>query len=127
MAQASKRVAPRPGKLASIKISDGKKTTFVIAGSLDAPEFRDVLTTPDRLKPVADATGGSTHWIVDNQNIEVRRIPAGRSMAGTSWIGLRANGGYTVSGIDQTPLLRPALVMLIILAAFIWGWRREGE
>ena len=59
------------------KLSDGSKTIFVIAGSLDSPEFRDVLTTEDRLKPVAEATGGSIHWLVDNPTIEVRRVAAG--------------------------------------------------
>ena len=109
------------------KVSDGKLTTFAIAGSLDAPEFRDVLTTPDRLKPVADATGGSVHWLQDDPTIDVRRVPGGRSMAGGSWIGLRQNGGYTVSGVDQVPLLPPLLVLLITLAALVWAWRREGE
>jgi hypothetical protein len=109
------------------KISDGKKTIFTIAGSLDSPEFRDVLTTEDRLKPVAEATGGSIHWLVDNPAIDVRRVSAGRSMSGGSWIGLRQNGGYTVSGIDQTPLLPPILMLLIAIGALVWGWRREGE
>jgi hypothetical protein len=109
------------------KISDGKMTAFAIAGSLDSPEFRDVLTTGDKLKPVGEATGGGIHWLADDPGIDVRRVPAGRAMSGGSWVGLRANGQYTVSGVDQTPLLPPILVLLVTIAALIWGWRREGE
>ncbi len=109
------------------KVTAGKKTAFVIAGSLDSPEFRDVLTTPDRMGPVADATGGSVHWLVDDPTIDVRRVAAGRSMSGGSWIGLRQNGGYTVSGIDQVPLLPPILMLIVAIGALIWGWRREGR
>ena len=109
------------------RASDGKRTAFAIAGSLDAPEFRDVLTTEARLKPVAEATGGSVHWLADDPGIDVRRVPAGRAMSGGSWIGLRQNGGYTVSGIDQAPLLPPLAVLAVILAALVWAWRREGK
>ncbi len=109
------------------RATDGKLTAFAIAGSLDAPEFRDVLTTEAKLKPVAEATGGSVHWLSDDPDIEVRRAPAGRALAGGSWIGLRQNGGYTVSGIDQVPLLPPLLVLAAILTALVWAWRREGQ
>ena len=109
------------------KVTDGKRTAFAIAGSLDAPEFRDVLTTEARMRPVADATGGSIHWLADGPAIEVRRVPTGRAMSGGSWIGLRQNGVYTVSGVEQTPLLRPLLALAAMLGLLLWGWRREGR
>jgi hypothetical protein len=108
-------------------VSDGKKTIYAIAGALDSPEFRDVLTTEEKLKPVAEATGGGIHWLAEYPSIDVRRVPAGRSMNGSSWIGLRANGQYTVSGVDQTPLLPPIAVLVLAVAALLWGWRREGK
>ena len=109
------------------KVSDGRKSAFAIAGSLDSPEFRDVLTTEAKLKPVADASGGSIHWMADYPAIDIRRVPAGRTMAGGSWIGLRQNGQYTVSGVDQTPLMSPLLALLALIAVLLWGWRREGK
>jgi hypothetical protein len=109
------------------KITDGTRTAFAIAGLLDAPEFRDVLTTEDKMRPVAEATGGSIHWLVDDPAIDVRRTPAGRTMSGGSWIGLRQNGLYTVSGVKQIPLLPPLAALAVMLALLLWGWRREGK
>jgi hypothetical protein len=109
------------------KIGDGRKNAFVIVGSLESPEFRDVLTTGDKLKPVAEVSGGSVHWLQDYPTIDIRRVPAGRTMAGGSWIGLRQNGQYTVSGVDQTPLMPPLLALLGLIALMLWGWRREGK
>ena len=109
------------------KITDGQKTIFAIAGALDAPEFRDVLTTAGKLQPVADATGGSIHYLADDPDIEVRRIPAGHNQFGGSWIGLRQNGQYTVSGTEALPLVPVTLVLLVALAGLILGWRREGK
>ena len=109
------------------KVSDGKHTAFAIAGSLDAREFLDVLTTDAKLKPVAEATGGSIHWLEDEPNIDVRRVPAGRAMSGRNWIGLASNGQYTVSGVKQVSLIPPLLVLVLALATIVWGWRREGR
>ena len=76
---------------------------------------------------MADASGGSIHWLQDYPRIELRRVPAGRAMSGGSWIGLRQNGQYTVSGVDQTPLLPPPLALAGLIALLLWGWRREGK
>ena len=42
-------------------------------------------------------------------------------------LGLRRNEGYTVSGINQTPLLPGILVALAFLMAIASAWWREGR
>jgi hypothetical protein len=109
------------------KLSDGTHTIFAVVGALDAAEWRDILTTPALLEPLAKASGGSIHWLADDPDIDVRRVEAGRSASGGTWIGLRQNGQYTVSGLDQKPLLPVLPVLGLALAALVWAWRREGK
>ena len=109
------------------KLSDGQQTIFAIVGALDAPEFRDILTTPDRLAALVKASDGGIHWLVDDPAPDVRRIEPGRGMSGGTWLGLRKNGQYTVSGLDQKPLLPPLPMLGLALLTLIWAWRREGK
>ena len=51
----------------------------------------------------------------------------GRSAAGDNWIGLRANGAYRVTSVQQTPLLPPWLALLLVLGTLLIAWRREGR
>ena len=54
-------------------------------------------------------------------------VRPGRSAGGSDWIGLRRNEGYTVAGINQTPLLPGILVALAFLVALGSAWWREGR
>ena len=80
----------------------------------------------------ADATGGGIHWVTDtdsgpNPGIEVRRTQADRSQSGSGWIGLRANGDYTVTGVTEVPLLPVGAVLALVLGGLLMAWRREGR
>lgn len=105
--------------------SDGDLKTLAVIGDLNAPEFRDVLTTPDKLTPVATQTGGAVRWMVDGLP-PLRHLDGARKMEGRGWIGLRKNNDYVVTGINALPIM-PAWIMLILLggAALIAWWRES--
>ena len=108
------------------RVSDGTRTALAAAGPLNPIEFADVRATPDKLQPIAAASGGGVFWIADGIP-EVRRVAAGRSTAGRDWLGLRQNDDYVVTGFSETPLLPGVAALLLAIGALIAAWRREGR
>ena len=76
--------------------------------------------------PQAAATGGSIHWLEDGVP-DVRRVAAGDSAGGSGWIGLRSNGAYRVTALEQQKLLPQWLALLLIVGALLLAWRLEGR
>ena len=84
--------------------------------------------TDQKLKPLVEASGG-THpcGSPTMPDPDIRSVRPGRAAGGSDWIGLRRNEGYTVAGINQTPLLPGILVALAFLVALGSAWWREGR
>ena len=109
------------------RFDDGTLRTVAAVGNPDPLEFSDVRATDAKLKPLVEASGGGLLWLADNADPDIRAVRPGRSASGSDWIGLRRNEGYTVSGINQTPLLPGILVALAFLMAIASAWWREGR
>ena len=109
------------------RVSDGAKTALAAAGPLNPIEFADVRTTPEKLAPVAAATGGGVFWVGSGQIPEVRRVAPDDTAAGREWMGFRANGDYTVTGFSEIPLLPAVAALLLIVGGLLAAWRREGR
>jgi hypothetical protein len=109
------------------RVTDGTRTALAAAGALNPIELADVRTTDEKLKPAVQATGGGIFWVGPGSLPDLRRVAPDRSGAGRSWIGLRANGDYVVTGVKEVPLLPGFLALLLALGAFIAAWRREGR
>ena len=95
------------------------------AGPLNPIEFADV-TTPDKLGPVVSATGGGVFSVGFGAVPEVRRVAPGRTAAGSDWMGLRANGEYTVAGLSETPLLPGIAALLLIVGGLLAAWHGKA-
>ena len=78
------------------------------------------------LKPLADATGGSVHWLTDGMP-QVRQVGADSSAAGGNWIGMVRNNAYRVTSLTQKPLLPQWATLLILAAVLLLAWRVEGR
>jgi len=117
-------VADEPGLF---RIDDGELTALAVVGRLNPPELSDMRTTEDFVRPVADATGGGIFWLAEDGVPTIRRVDPERDTAGRSWIGLRSNGDYLVTGAREAPLLPAALVLLLALGGLMATWRREGR
>jgi hypothetical protein len=108
-------------------VTDGTRTALAAAGPLNPVEFADVRTTPDKLAPVVTATGGGIYWAGSGKIPEIRRVSPDRTAAGQNWMGLRANGDYTVTGFSEMPLLPGIAALLLIVGGLLAAWRREGS
>lgn len=109
------------------RFDDGTLRTVAAVGNPDPLEFSDVRATDAKLKPLVEASNGSSLWLADQPNPDIRPVRPGRAAGGSDWIGLRRNEGYTVAGINQTPLLPGILVALAFLVALGSAWWREGR
>ncbi|MEX2643944.1 MAG: hypothetical protein WD270_10845 [Acetobacterales bacterium] len=108
------------------RLSDGRARGFAAVGAADPVEYSDLRATPDKLSPLAAATGGGVMWLADGLP-ELRRVAPGRDTAGRDWLGLRMNQDYVVTGVDSTPLLPALLVLLLGLGGLMLAWRRESR
>ncbi|QJE74192.1 hypothetical protein HHL28_14860 [Aerophototrophica crusticola] len=113
------------------RIGDGERTALAVVGAVNPPELADVRTSPDPLAPVSKATGGGAYWLADYSTSDpipdIRRTRPDRDSAGRGWLGLRANGDYVVTGVNQVPLLPGVLVLLLAVGLLLAAWRREGR
>ncbi|HEV7369681.1 hypothetical protein [Arenibaculum sp.] len=120
-------VADTPG---IYRVTDGERMALAVVGAVNPPEFADLRTTEEAMRPAAEASGGGILWLAehgDGDGIEVRRTDADGTQAGRDWIGLRANGDYVVTGVSEAPLVPAGLVLLLVVGALMAAWRREGR
>lgn len=120
------RGTAKADRLGLYRLSDGTLTTVTATGPLNPKEVADMRATDTILKPIAVASGGSVHWLADGLP-QIRRVMPGRITAGDDWIGLRRNGAYRVTSVEQQPLLPPWLALFLVLGALLVAWRVEGK
>jgi hypothetical protein len=109
------------------RFDDGEKSAVAAVGNPDPLEFADVRATTEKLKPLVEASGGAMIWLGETADPDVRAVQPGRSMGGSDWIGIRRNGGYTVTGVDRYPLLPGIAIALLFLFTIGFAWWREGK
>ena len=108
------------------RATDGILSTVTAAGPLNPKEVADMRATEDVLKRDAEATGGSVHWLADGLP-EIRRVGPGDTASGEHWIGLRSNGAYRVTALEQQKLVPQWLALLAIVGALLLAWKLEGR
>src|SRR5258706_9517072 len=109
------------------RVTDGTHTALAAAGPLNPVELADVRSTPEKLQPVANATGGGIFWAGDGSLPEIRRGSPGRTASGRNWMGFGQNGDYVVTGFSEAPLLPVLAALLLAIGTMLAAWRREGR
>jgi hypothetical protein len=112
------------------RADDGTLTALAHIGPANPAEFQDVISTTERLSPIAEATGGSVQRVGDDEDADLPRISAVSSRApaaGRGWIGLRRSEATVLKSIDQLPLLGGILGLLLLVGGFAALWYREAR
>ncbi len=113
------------------RVRDGIHEAVATVGAVNPREFADPRATPSVLKPLADASNGSIHWLRDGlPDIRMMDKPtrsAGREAAGRNWIGLYRQNDYVITGLSLTPLVLPLAALAALLGAMLLMWRRESR
>ena len=121
------RATAKAGELGLYRLSDGILSAVAAAGPLNPKEVADMRATDAILNPLAAASGGSVHWLADGGVPTIRRVAPGSRAWGANWIGLRDNGAYRVTSVEQEALLPPWLAVILLLGTVLLAWRIEGR
>jgi hypothetical protein len=116
----------------------GTLTAVALAGVEDPREMSEVTATPDKLRPLVEATGGGVFWTrggsmlsaVDSSAVEVPRITmmsAAKVLAGSGWMGLKDREAYVTRGVKLTQMFTGFLALAALLFFITLAWWREGK
>jgi len=111
-------------------------TAVAHAGAEDPREMSEVTATPDKLKPLVEASGGGVFWTaggalsLTGSGIELPRIsllPNAKVLAGSGWMGLKDREAYVTKGVKLTPMFTGLMALAALLALITLAWWREGR
>ncbi|ARJ66976.1 hypothetical protein WV31_15510 [Magnetospirillum sp. ME-1] len=107
-----------------IATADGR-VALAAAGQANPVELAELTATPQRLAPVAQATGGALAWLAEGGVPEPRRVAPGSVAGGPGWMGFAEKGDYVVDGIREIALAPALALALLGLGLLLAAWRNE--
>jgi hypothetical protein len=115
----------------------GALTAVAHAGVEDAREMSEVTATDEKLRPLAEATGGGVFWtrgggLLGNlgSGVDLPRISMltnARVLAGSGWLGLKDREAFVTRGVRLIPMFTGFLALAALLALLAATWWREGR
>ena len=118
------------GELGLHTLRSGSLVAFVSVGPANPRELADVFSDTERLRAVAEATGGSVRRVADaSGGVSVPRVQVARSgrLAGGDWIGLRPSDSAVVRGVSVYPLGLGLAALAVLVGAVLAAWLMEGR
>lgn len=109
------------------EFASGQHRRMMSYGDTNSPELRDLIATPDLIRPVADKTNGAIIRLEDVPQPKVRLLGPDRDYSGRGWLGLRQNNASVVTGTEQTPLLPAWLALLLSGGIIVLAWWQESR
>ena len=116
----------------SIASATASSQALVNVGPDNPLEFQEVVSTPEKLRPLAEATGGTVRRIAAGEGDEIAmpRIVAmhkSPSYGGADYIGVKRTGSSVIVGVASMPLAVGFLGLGALLGAIVLVWCREGS
>lgn len=114
------------------RLTDGDLSALANVGPENPREFQDVVSTMDKLRPLAEATGGTVRRIGSGTkgDIELPRIVAMRDSSiygGSDYAAIKRTGAAEVKGVGVTPIGIGAIGLLFLLGSVIASWLAEAR
>lgn len=114
------------------QIKNDDYQTLAHVGPVDAPEFTDIISTTDKLAPLAKLTGGSVIRLHQTQNDPVKlpqitSVKNSKPTSGEGWIGLRETADTQLKSVNRLPLFSGFLSLTAFLLIITGLWYREGR
>ena len=119
------------GDLGLYRVSDGTLSALAVAGPENPREFQDVVSTLDRLRPVAEATGGTVRRLSGDASgaVTLPRLAAMRDSpiyGGGDYAAIRRTGTSEIRGVGLTPLAIGFVGLALLLGSVVLAWLAEG-
>ena len=126
------RGSVRTDELGLYRLGDGTNSVLLNIGPENPREFQEVVSTSDKLRPLAEATGGSARRIGTGtgDDIAMPRIVVmheAPSYSGSDYIGIRRTDSSTVAGVGLFPLAVGIIGLLALLGSTVLAWAVEGR
>lgn len=119
------------------QVGNGDLKALAHVGPVNAPEFTDVVSTENRLRAPAEATGGSGRRLAQSSTLgnlaggvmlpSVVPVRSTGAAAGNDWIGLRTTDDSVLKAVSRVPLFGGFLGLGLLLLALGSMWYREGR
>ncbi|MER8437467.1 hypothetical protein NKH36_25195 [Mesorhizobium sp. M1312] len=119
------------------QVGNGDLKALAHVGPVNAPEFTDVVSTENRLKAPAEATGGSVRRLAPSSALgnltggvtlpSVVPVRSTGAASGNDWIGLRNTDDSVLKAVSRVPLFGGFLGLGLLLLALGSMWYREGR
>lgn len=107
--------------------SNGKRSAFAVVGASGSEEQKDVHATAEKLQPFIGQTKGGIVWHADISSLKLRTVSQdARTFAGSGWIGIKENTGFTVSNVQSQEFVSNWLFLMIVFMFLSGIWWREG-
>ncbi len=121
----------RAGDLGLYTFRSGDLFAFASVGPANPRELADVFSDTERLRPIAEATGGSVRRVAEATGgpavPRIQLVRSGARLAGTDWIGIRPSEAAIVRGVRVFPLGLGFLGLAVLLGAVLAAWVVEGR
>ena len=119
-------------ELGLYKVKDGDLSILTSVGPENPREFQEVVSTTDKLRPLAEATGGTVRRIADGTRggvtlpriLEMRDSPI---YGGSDYAAIRRTGASEVKGIGLAPLAIGFIGLAILFGSLLAAWLYEGR
>ncbi|MBT1156592.1 hypothetical protein J1C56_13405 [Aminobacter anthyllidis] len=118
------------------QVGNGDLTALAHVGPVNAPEFADVVSTENVLRPAAEATGGDVRRLAAtgisalSNGISLPGVVPVRGSAeasGRDWLGFRTTDDSVLKSVSRVPLFGGFLGLGLLLLALGAMWYREGR
>ncbi|HYA81398.1 MAG TPA: hypothetical protein VED87_10745, partial [Methylocystis sp.] len=104
---------------------------LVNVGPQNPREFREVASTTEKLRPLAQATGGTVRRLaMSNGAVTLPRfveLGDANVYGGSDWFGVRHAGPGALKGVETAPLALGLPALLALLGAMLFVWTYEGR
>ena len=111
-------------------LRSGSLVAFVSVGPPNPRELADVFSDTERLKALAEGTGGSIRRLAEvGGGTAVPRLQSVRSgrLAGADWIGFRPSDSANIRGVEVYPLALGLWALVALAGAILAMWLVEGR
>ncbi|MFO1169568.1 MAG: hypothetical protein U1E49_01215 [Hyphomicrobiaceae bacterium] len=117
------------------KAVSGELSAVALAGAANNREMAEVVTTADKLQPVADSSGGGVYFTASAPGASpaspslprISMLKSARLLHGSGWMGLKDREAHLTTGITLYPLFTGFAALAGLLGLISLAWWREGR